>query len=77
MIGVAETSAIGARSFCVSYSGRAYMNGMVATLFGTMTNVCPSGSALAAASMPIMPPAPVLFSTMQGWPKACGKRSHR
>jgi hypothetical protein len=50
---------------------------MIATLLGTITSVWPSGSALATASMPIMPPAPVRFSTTQGWPSDCGKRSHR
>src|SRR3954452_9685727 len=35
--------------------------------------VCPSGSALAAAAIPMVPPAPGRFSTTNGWP-SCSER---
>ncbi len=50
---------------------------MIARLFGAITSVWPSGSALATKSKPIIPPAPGLFSTTHGWPSAGGNRSQR
>jgi len=45
----------------------------MATLFGTITSVCPSGSALAARRCRFMPPGAGAVLTMQGWRKDCGK----
>src|SRR3990172_7218982 len=35
-----------------------------------ISSVWPSGGALATKSVPILPPAPVRFSTITGWPSA-------
>src|SRR5438105_1256310 len=40
-----------------------------------MTSVWPSGGLFAAASMPMFPPAPALFSTMTGCPSNGASRS--
>lgn len=37
--------------------------------------VWPSGAALATASVPMLPAAPLLFSTMKGWPSLAARRS--
>ena len=37
--------------------------------------VCPSGAALAIASVPRLPAAPALFSTITGWPLRLASRS--
>src|SRR5437868_4678729 len=36
--------------------------------------VCPSGSALATAATPSVPPAPARFSTTNGWPSCSDRR---
>jgi len=40
-----------------------------------MLSVYPSGSARTTREMPMVPPAPVTFSTMTGWPSAAFMRS--
>src|SRR5574343_455022 len=57
---------------------RLYMNGPKAMgPLNPMPRVWPSGAALATTSMPSMPPAPALFSTVSGWPQRAASFSPR
>ena len=52
--------------------------GSVNTLDTMTCMVCPSGTALASASMPMAPAAPARFSTMKGWfQRACKRGASR
>src|SRR6266568_4534243 len=68
------TSATGARSFFVSKGSVLYSDTLIALGGAAMRSVWPSGGALATKSVPMLPPEPVRFSTMTGWPSASPSR---
>jgi hypothetical protein len=72
------TSATGAKSATGSYgsfASRLTLTAWVPTL--PITRVWPSGADFATASAPMLPPAPVRFSTTTGWPQASVRRAPR
>ena len=64
-LGTRATPVIGVKSRIGSYGIFAYSQGLMACVAtAPITIVVPSGAALAAASAPMLPPAPGRFSTM-------------
>jgi hypothetical protein len=68
--GVAPTTLIGVMSAIASNGIFLNTLGLITWLFDTMPSVSPSGAALTMAAVPVMPPAPGMFSITTGWPKA-------
>ncbi len=62
---------IGAKSLSTSYAAPVpglSTSGAVEKVFGVNSSVCPSGAAFATNELPIVPLAPVRFSTTTCWP---------
>ena len=65
-IGTEATWATGAKSLSISNGSLAISQGLMVTWLDAMTMVEPSGAALAAASVPMLPPAPARLSMTTG-----------
>ena len=64
-------SITGARSLSVSNGMLGIRLGFTPWVSNTMTQVYPSGAALAAAAVPMEPEAPTRLSSTMGCPRAC------
>src|ERR1700730_14459985 len=72
--GMRATPATGAMLFAKSNGSDGSNEALIAFAVEVSSSVCPSGGEAITAWVPILLPAPGLFSTMKGWPSRSDRR---